>query len=178
MVRLFVALSVPEGVSEALSFAQGGLPGARWMAASDHHVTLAFIGDVDDGTADRIAEELERIETAPFDVTLEDYSAFLGEHGHSVHVKIKKSPPLLALHDACTRALIAAGVKPEARNYAPHITVARLPRTSADAVAPWLDGRAYAGPKTFEARHFGLFTAKPGGGGGPYDEAVRYPLTA
>jgi hypothetical protein len=28
------------------------------------------------------------------------------------------------------------------------------------------------------AERFGLFTAAPGGGGGPYDEAVAYPLAA
>ncbi|MEM9838143.1 MAG: RNA 2',3'-cyclic phosphodiesterase [Pseudomonadota bacterium] len=177
MPRLFVALSVPETVREALTLCQGGLPDARWIDPSDYHVTLAFIGDVDAGTADRAAEELERIEAAPFDVALETYGAFLGDHGHSVHVRAALTPPLEELHHSCNGALRAAGITPEARNYAPHITVARLKRSSEPYVGPWLDGRAYAGPKTFRVESFGLFSAKAGRGGGPYDEAIRFPLT-
>ncbi|MEM1379324.1 MAG: RNA 2',3'-cyclic phosphodiesterase [Pseudomonadota bacterium] len=176
MPRLFVALAVPEPIRTALDMARGGLPGARWIDPGDYHITLTFIGDVDDAVADRIADELSRVAAEPFDVTLPSYGAFAGDRKHSVHLQVERSEPLLRLHKACNAAVAAAGVQPEARKYAPHITVARLPKSAAASIAPWLDGRSYAGPRSFRAESFGLYTAAPSRGGGPYDEAVRYRL--
>lgn len=177
MVRLFTALAPPEGVRDALALCRGGLPDARWIAYSDYHVTLSFIGDVDEATAEAIAAALSRIDHPPLDVNCTVYGAFTGRGGHSVHLACGVSEPLLSLHHASNAAIFEAGVTPEVRKYAPHITIARLPRRAEDSIAPWLDGRAYLGPRTFRAESFGLFTAKPGGGGGPYHEAVRFPLT-
>ena len=46
-MRLFVALSIPEPVAQSLLLLQGGVPGARWQAREQLHLTLRFIGDVD-----------------------------------------------------------------------------------------------------------------------------------
>ena len=46
-MRLFVALSIPEAVAQSLMLIQGGVPGARWQAREQLHLTLRFIGEVD-----------------------------------------------------------------------------------------------------------------------------------
>ena len=48
MIRLFVALEIPESVRERLGMLQGGVPGARWVDDDQLHLTLRFIGEVDE----------------------------------------------------------------------------------------------------------------------------------
>jgi len=50
MPRLFTGIEIPPDVGQALSLLRGGLPGARWITPDHYHVTLRFIGDVDDTT--------------------------------------------------------------------------------------------------------------------------------
>jgi len=59
MPRLFTGLEVPREVGEVLSMFRGGLPGARWIDPENYHITLRFIGDIDDRLAHDIASSLE-----------------------------------------------------------------------------------------------------------------------
>ena len=55
MPRLFTGLEIPASLGESLSLLRGGLPGARWIDAENYHLTLRFIGDVDDDIAQEVA---------------------------------------------------------------------------------------------------------------------------
>ena len=58
MPRLFTAIEVPGQVAEQLSLLRGGLSGARWIDPENYHLTLRFIGDIDDATAAEIIDAL------------------------------------------------------------------------------------------------------------------------
>ena len=51
MQRIFTALEIPADVGQELATLRGGLPGARWIDPENYHLTLRFIGDVDDSIA-------------------------------------------------------------------------------------------------------------------------------
>ena len=51
MPRLFTALEIPAETRLSLSMLRGGLPGARWIDPENYHLTLRFIGDIDDALA-------------------------------------------------------------------------------------------------------------------------------
>ena len=55
MPRLFTGLEIPREVGTTLSLFRGGLPGARWIDPENYHITLRFIGDIDDRLANDIA---------------------------------------------------------------------------------------------------------------------------
>ncbi len=59
MPRLFTGLEIPPLVAQSLSMMRGGLPGARWIDPENYHLTLRFIGDIDDALAHEIAGVLE-----------------------------------------------------------------------------------------------------------------------
>ena len=61
MPRLFTALEVPPAIGERLSILRGGLPGARWIDPENYHITLRFLGDVDDRTASEAVQLLDTI---------------------------------------------------------------------------------------------------------------------
>jgi RNA 2',3'-cyclic 3'-phosphodiesterase len=61
MLRIFTGLEVPEDVAQSLSMLRGGVQGARWIDPENYHLTLRFIGDVDDVTAHEVASLLGRV---------------------------------------------------------------------------------------------------------------------
>ena len=68
MRRLFIALSLPDEVRERLSSLGGGVPGARWVAPENLHLTLRFLGEVDNGLARDIDDALHQVDAPPFEL--------------------------------------------------------------------------------------------------------------
>jgi len=58
MLRLFVGFALPPEIKLRLSLIAAGVPGARWVDPGNYHVTLRFIGEVDEGLATDIDEVL------------------------------------------------------------------------------------------------------------------------
>ena len=48
MIRLFLALDLPDDVRQRLAGICNGVPGVRWVAAQNLHLTLRFIGEVEE----------------------------------------------------------------------------------------------------------------------------------
>jgi 2'-5' RNA ligase len=63
-VRLFVAITPPEKALEELEAVVAPLraarPDLRWTSSQSWHVTLAFLGEVDDAVLDRLTARIER----------------------------------------------------------------------------------------------------------------------
>ena len=70
MPRLFIALDLPDEVVAALDRLCDGLPGIRWADTAQFHLTLRFIGEVDQGTFYEIGEALAGVSHAPFELAL------------------------------------------------------------------------------------------------------------
>ncbi|MBT6960915.1 MAG: RNA 2',3'-cyclic phosphodiesterase, partial [Rhodospirillaceae bacterium] len=76
MYRLFVGLALPDDIREQLARFNHGLPGARWVAPENTHLTLRFIGDVDRYTAADIDSTLQTVNTDAFDFGLTGLGVF------------------------------------------------------------------------------------------------------
>ena len=79
MIRLFVALEIPEQVRARLAMLGGGVPGARWMSAEQLHLTLRFIGEVDENEANDIDDALATIRAPKFTLELAGVGEFGGK---------------------------------------------------------------------------------------------------
>lgn len=168
MPRLFVGLELPEAIRERLALVKGPLPGARWIEPEDMHLTLRFIGDIDNPTADELAGFLASIETHPFEVRVTGLGSFGGNDPRTIHAVADGSVALDHLQKAVDRAARSAGIPPEPRSFTPHITLARLKGTPPDVVARFLGSRGRWQPMTFVVDRFTLFSSRPRQGGGPY----------
>jgi 2'-5' RNA ligase len=51
MPRLFVALDLPADIKKSLTPLARGLGDVRWTSPDQQHVTLRFIGEIDNGRA-------------------------------------------------------------------------------------------------------------------------------
>lgn len=178
MPRLFTGLEIPQDVALSLSMTRGGIHGARWIDPENYHVTLRFIGDVDDMTAREIASMLAGVSKPAFEVKIDGISSFGGRKPRALIATVVPSAALLETQAEQERMMRRIGLESEGRKYTPHVTLARLRDTSSGEVANYLSSRGYFTPLTFMASRFVLFSSRASTGGGPYVAEQGYPFTA
>ena len=76
MIRLFVAIPIPDQLRLRLTGLRGQVPGARWTLPENMHLTLRFVGEIDEDAADDVHDALARITADPFDVQLSGVGHF------------------------------------------------------------------------------------------------------
>jgi 2'-5' RNA ligase len=97
MQRIFTGLEVPPGIARELSLLRGGLPGARWIDAENYHVTLRFIGDVDDLLAREVASMLGQVRRTGFELRFGALSAFGGRRPRALVAGLAQTQALMDL---------------------------------------------------------------------------------
>ena len=96
MPRLFTGVEIPHEVAQALASQRGGLPGARWIDPANYHLTLRFIGDVDDSIADEVELLLGKVKRNAFELYFEGLTSFGGRKPRAVVAAVTPATPLLA----------------------------------------------------------------------------------
>lgn len=177
MPRLFTGLEISPDAATELNMLRGGLPGARWITPENFHVTLRFIGDVDDVVAQEIDLALSRVRRAPFELSLQGLTSFGGRKPRAVVAAVAPSQALHDLQAEHERSMQRIGLAPDGRKYTPHVTLARLRDSSSRDVAEYLAARGLFRTPAFAVTRFVLFSARASVGGGPYVVEAVYPLT-
>lgn len=160
MPRLFIAVDLPEEIRENLGAMSFGIPGAKWVAPEQLHLTVRFIGDVDGALFRDIKEGLDAISFAPFSLQLKGVGYFPPRGTPRVlWVGLEKSEPLQILKKKIDQALFRAGVEPDARKFSPHITLARLKNTPVQKIANFLAGNGLFSQAPFQVEDFKLYSS-------------------
>jgi 2'-5' RNA ligase len=178
MQRLFTGLEIPAALGESVALLRGGILGARWIDPENYHLTLRFIGDVDDEIAQEIAWLLGKVRRKDFELRLDGLQSFGGRKPRAIVASVAPSQSVMELQAEHERLMRRAGLDPEARKYTPHVTLARLRDTSSFEVAEYLTARAGFRSQPFLVSRFVLFSARNSVGGGPYVVEAAYPLAA
>jgi 2'-5' RNA ligase len=188
LLRLFVAVDLPEDVREALyrlqsDLRQRELSGLRWVRPDGVHLTLKFLGETP-------AERVPAIEgalaaalpgTEPFRLALGAPGTFGGRRGpRVVWLDITGDVQRLrGLQAAVEGAMVGLGFAPEERQYSPHLTLARVPQPprpgTAERVSRALE--AVEPPRAeFEVREIVLIRSRLQPGGAVYERLAGFPL--
>jgi RNA 2',3'-cyclic 3'-phosphodiesterase len=178
MQRIFTGLEIPDDVAQSLAMLRGGLPGARWVDPENYHITLRFIGEVDDSIAHEVASMLGRVRRSEFELRFEHLKSFGGRRPRAIVAALAQTRALMDLQAEHERLMQRVGLDPEGRKYTPHVTLARLRDSSSRQVADYLSTRALLQPLPFKAARFVLFSSRASTGGGPYVVEAAYPLAA
>jgi len=149
VIRAFVAVDLePETVqqiAEAIVRLRPRMPGIRWLPPANFHLTLKFLGNVDEAKIAPIAAALER--------DLYPFSCFtINAKGLGVFPDLKR-PRILwvglvggelnALASRVEKALVPFGFAAEKRVFTPHLTVGRWrefkgsPKELGDEIGKW-----------------------------------------
>lgn len=125
--RAFVALVPPPeivvGAGDRL--AQLAIPGRR-VPPRNWHVTLRFVGKIDDVTYDRWLWSLEQVDCPPIRVRLTGMGAFPRPRKATVLWIGLEAEGLDDLAAAVEEATVAAGLSPEERPFRAHLTLSRI----------------------------------------------------
>ena len=178
MYRLFVALSLPEVVADALTQLQSGLKGARWLPEENLHLTLQFIGEVDRHGFSEASAALGAIAAPGFDLRLSGAAYFGDRKPRALWAGAAAEPALQHLQTKVATALTRAGLPVEKRKFAPHVTIAYLKGISREHAAEFaaMHGLFACGP--FPVGAFHLYRSHPGGEGAHYEILETFPLAA
>jgi 2'-5' RNA ligase len=175
MVRLFTAIEIPSRIGESLALLRGGLPGARWIDSENYHLTLRFIGEIDDDIGREIAFMLGTVKRHPFDLRIDGLSSFGGRQPRALVASVPAVPALLDLQADHDRIVRRIGIEAD-RKYIPHVTLARLRGSSNRQVADYLSARLPFRSADFPVSRFVLYSSRASLGGGPYVVEAEYPL--
>jgi 2'-5' RNA ligase len=176
MHRLFVAIRPPRAIREQLLGLMGGVRGARWQDDHQIHLTLRFIGEVESHVADDVHAALGAIHHPRFEVALDGIGSF-DRRGVPTTLWVGVTPhePLKTLHNKVDQAIARANVAPDNRVYMPHITLARLNR-STGPIANLLTGSGGVTSPPFEVARFILYESLLTPDGAVYTPIERYEL--
>ena len=188
-MRLFVGIEISQAVVAAtldlvaqLQAACSALaPRARltWVTAERLHITIRFIGHVDDARVDQMRAVLEPPLTLdPFDLTIAGVGTFP-----------PKGPPrvvwaglaggrdqLLALEPEVSERLAGAGVPREERPFNPHLTLARVRDAAGLRSAPFVGSLRDISLGTTSVDAITLFESRLSPKGPTYVALARTPL--
>lgn len=140
-MRCFLAVPVPESCRRRLGTLQAALRarlhGIRWTRLETIHLTLLFLGEIDEALGARLSERLAgRIPglVPRFRIRVRGVGAFPSARrprvlwAGLVEEDSAGCARLSRLHDAVRAEAVASGCAPEARAFRPHLTLGRLDR--------------------------------------------------
>lgn len=158
MPRLFVAIDLPERIKDDISSTFMAIPGAKWTNDAQLHITLRFIGEVNNDTTEKVALSLNSAIVAPFNLTLKGVGHFPPrKEPRILWVGIADNPELIRLQNKIERAVISTGIEPETRKFHPHITIARLNGAPVQKVALFLSTHSLFITEPFEVSQYHLY---------------------
>ncbi|PJF22557.1 MAG: RNA 2',3'-cyclic phosphodiesterase [Phototrophicales bacterium] len=179
-MRLFTAVPIPQPIQDLLHKLYTNIPTARWVDMANLHLTLKFIGEVDDTQASGINTMLRTVQSPAFDLQLKGIGVFpqsKRKPPRVLWVGISKSPELFTLQKKVEAALATLGILPEDRPFSPHLTLARFKtQKPLMEVERLLTRHADFQLPPFRVTHFQLIQSQLTPQGARYTLLAQYPL--
>ncbi len=178
MLRLFVAVDLPDAVKDQLAALCAGVQGAKWVQRGQLHLTLRFIGEADDTKLQPIKTALAGITSAPFSMALRGVGQFPPKRAARVlWVGVDAPPALNQLQGQVEATLNRLDFAPEEHNFSAHITLARLKTASPpSAVQGYLARHAAFQSESFPITEFVLYSSILSPQGPTYRREAVYRL--
>ena len=145
MVRTFIAIDLTPEVRERMRGPQGTLAGCRArltvVKPDAIHITLKFLGEIDDETCEKVKRALSAIRFEPFEISLGGVKGNPPSFPRVVWSGVRVRGECGGLFALVEEALRPLGVAKEKRAYTPHATLARVKRFD-PSLLPALKGLA------------------------------------
>lgn len=181
MMRLFVGLGLPPQVADNLAALGGGIPSGRWVAARNLHITLRFLGEIEDGLARELHDELAALTLPAFPIGLDGFGTFgraTANQSWSGHLitHVTKTTELAHLQAKVENIATRLGLAPEGRKFTPHVTLARFKAAPVVRLQDFIARNSpfHAGP--WQVEQFVMFRSYLGRSGAEYEAIIEYPL--
>ena len=161
-MRMFVAIPVPDALSASFESIRPDLSGLRWGGPGSQHLTLAFLGEVEEPQRTALVGELELVEHPAFELRVSGVGCFGGRSGRPrvLWAGVEdRDGSLAALRGKVVEALRRAGIERDFGRFLPHVTLARGRRLERAACRSWLERNRRRGLGRLPVREFRLFSS-------------------
>jgi 2'-5' RNA ligase len=132
-VRLFIAALLPGEIRKELSgfinSLSGDIGGVRWEKPKKLHITLKFLGSVDESRIDDISAVISRIvlNYSPFDLSITEFGAFPNlKNPRVLYAGLTDNKRMSEFQSAVEESMIELGFEKDSRKFAPHVTLGRV----------------------------------------------------
>lgn len=189
MIRAFIAFELPPEATAALAGAQQALGkgkegGVRWVAPEGIHLTLKFLGNLEEGQLPQLKAALAEAATAegPFTLQLGPPGAFPSPRSPRVlWIGLEGELEELArLQQAVEEKVSLLGFPTEARPFSPHLTLGRVKPEVSPAARRLLGDKVAQAPPTetisFRVDSLSLMQSTLTPRGAHYQALARFPL--
>ena len=154
-MRVFIAAELPNEIRKTLGDIQRELRpltnNARWVAPDSIHITLKFVGEVQEKRVEDIDGALAGLTWKPFTVTVRGVGFFPGTRSPRVFWAGMEAPTMPGLAEHLDARMERVGFEKEKRAFRPHITLARARNTR-------IDSSLITSAAQYEEHDFGSFT--------------------
>ena len=141
-MRLFIAALLPDYIVEEIGnyidSLKDNIDGVKWEKPEKLHLTLKFLGDVDEEQIDEISALLNVLAKtySPFKVNLKEFGGFPRLKNPKVlYVGLSQNEELTKFHSELDHGMFEIGFEKEERKFIPHVTIGRVKkRISIDKV--------------------------------------------
>jgi 2'-5' RNA ligase len=130
MVRLFVAVDLPDEVREKILHSQQEIAKSRarltLVDPGIIHLTLKFIGEMPEGKVPEICDALRTVRRDPFQVRVQGVAGNNPRQPRVIWCRLLDRGELAALNAKVEEVLAPLGIPRENRAFRPHATLARV----------------------------------------------------
>jgi 2'-5' RNA ligase len=184
VIRAFIAIEIHHAVIQRIFAAMDELrqriSGIRWNSPNNCHLTLKFLGDIDERQIEPIGQVLQRdLSLFPrFAINAKGLGVFPDAKRPRVLWVGIEGKPLAALAEKVEKALASVGFAEEKRKFTPHLTIGRWRQFRrsdndlTDALAQWQE-RDFSGSTVHEVV---LFQSILSSSGAEYRRLKAVPL--
>jgi 2'-5' RNA ligase len=127
-MRIFLAIDLPKEIIDYISPLQDSLDkaSARLNIAKSYHLTLKFLGEVDESSINRLVEFLKGVKFSKFNLKTTNIGIFRNwNYINVIWLGLKESIELKKLHEDIEKSLSEFNFKSDF-DFHPHITLARV----------------------------------------------------
>jgi 2'-5' RNA ligase len=134
MIRSFIAIELEQRIIEELKKIEDNLKSTKadvkWVNPSSLHLTLKFLGGIDEGMIEKIAEKAKQVAKryASFTLKVSDIGTFPpGRSPRVVWIGVgEETGRLSQLQDEIEQEMSNLGFEREQRRFTPHLTLGRV----------------------------------------------------
>ena len=176
-MRIFIAIDLPDLIKNQLASLRTYDPRVRWVDQSSFHLTLRFLGETSPIALKEIISLLETIKSPELTLQIKGVDFFGPSHSpRLLYARVVLTEELSRLKNKIDYLLKQYGLSDDQRKYSPHITLARISKTSSSLVGPFIQEHSLFQTRPFGARSFTLFSSKRLEKGTFYHTEYEFPL--
>lgn len=176
MNSIFIAVSIPPGISQTLQRLTHGISNTEWVEKENLHITLRYIGKIQGFQLHDIAEALQDIQAKPISLKIKGMGHFIKKRGITLYAQIDNSSSLTPLKNMVDKKLGEVGFPKSRSHYIPHITIGYYKGKNNETVAHFLEANSFFETETFEIKSFKIFSSHKSLKRRIYTEEASFPL--